>query len=205
MKQSQFQTIFMISALLLMTLPFISTFNEFLTSLFLKWKLYRMLEEIVVPYEAKVIAGIFSFLRMGAFATDRGVWLSGTFLEIQWNCLGWQSGVLLLASFLTGFQGNFSKISRLEVVVIGLLGTYLINLARMLAVGGFAVTFGQEMALVFHDWFSLVLVILWFFLYWYFSYSYVLEEVGPKAELGGVKIASNATGSEYYANNKRMS
>lgn len=175
MKNSKFSTLFMVSALLLMTLPFISTFNEFLTSLFLKWKLYRILEEIVVPYEAKILAGLFSFFNIGAFATAKGIWLKGTFLEIQWNCLGWQSAVLLLASFLTGFQGKFSTISRIETIVIGFLGTYLVNFTRLLLVGWLAVSVGQRPALIFHDYFALVFVILWFFAFWWFSYSFVLE------------------------------
>ena len=130
MRQSKFSVLFMMAALLLMMLPFISTFNEFLTSLF---------------------------------------------LELQWNCLGWQSAVLLLASFLTGFQGKFSKISRLEVLIIGVLGTYLINFLRIFIVGFFAVFFGSLPARIFHDWFSLMFVLIWFFVYWWFSYSFVLE------------------------------
>ncbi len=175
MKNSKFQTLFLVSALLLMTLPFISTFNEFLTRILLKWELYRLLDGVVVPYEAKILAGVFNALRIGAFATGKGVWIRGTFLEIQWNCLGWQSAILLLASFMTGFQGSFSRVSRLEVVIIGFLGTYLVNLARMLLVGIFAVGVGRTAAIVFHDWFSLVFVILWFFGFWWFSYSFVLE------------------------------
>ena len=163
------------AALLLMMLPFISTFNEFLTSLFLKWKFYRALEEWVVPYQARALAGMFSLFPVSVFATQKGVWLSGNFLELQWNCLGWQSAVLLLASFLTGFQGKFSKISRLEVLIIGVLGTYLINFLRIFIVGFFAVFFGSLPARIFHDWFSLMFVLIWFFVYWWFSYSFVLE------------------------------
>ena len=165
----------MMAALLLMMLPFISTFNEFLTSLFLKWKFYRALEEWVVPYQARALAGMFSLFPVSVFATQKGVWLSGNFLELQWNCLGWQSAVLLLASFLTGFQGKFSKISRLEVLIIGVLGTYLINFLRIFIVGFFAVFFGSLPARIFHDWFSLMFVLIWFFVYWWFSYSFVLE------------------------------
>ena len=181
MRQSKFSTLFLATALLLMVLPFISTFNEFLTSLLLKWKAYRILEEIVVPYEAKVVAGMLNFVHIYSSATQRGVWIRGTFLEIQWNCLGWQSAVLLLASFLTGFQGSFSKISRLEVLAIGFLGTYLVNISRIMLVGLFAVTFGRTAAVVFHDWFSLAFVIVWFFGFWWFSYNFVLEEVEARS------------------------
>ena len=112
MKNSKFTTLFIVSALILMMLPFISTFNEFLTRIFLKWEFYRVLEDIVVPYEAKVLEGIFGLFNIAARANQSGIWIRQTFIEIQWNCLGWQSAVLLLASFLTGFQGKFTKASR---------------------------------------------------------------------------------------------
>jgi len=163
---NKFSVLFMVTALLLMTMPFISTFNEFLTSLFLKWRLYQ----------ARALAGIFSLFPFSVTATTKGIWLSGNFLELQWNCLGWQSAVLLLASFLTGFQGKFSKTSRIEVILIGTLGTYLVNFMRMFIVGFFAVFFGILPAKIFHDWFSLSLVLLWFFFFWWFSYSFVLED-----------------------------
>ncbi|OGI77541.1 hypothetical protein A3B85_02285 [Candidatus Nomurabacteria bacterium RIFCSPHIGHO2_02_FULL_37_13] len=172
---NKFSVLFMIAALLLMIMPFISTFNEFLTSLFLKWKLYRALEEFIVPYQARALAGLFSLFPVSVFATSKGVWLSGIFLELQWNCLGWQSAVLLLASFLTGFQGKFSKISRFEVILIGVLGTYLINFLRLFIVGFFAVFVGSRAVGIFHDWFSLNFVLIWFFVFWWFSYSFVLE------------------------------
>jgi len=172
---SKFSVLFMMAALLLMMLPFMSTFNEFLTSLFLKWKFYRALEEWVVPYQARALAGMFSLFPVSATPTARGIWLEGIFLELQWNCLGWQSAVLLLASFLTGFQGKFSKVSRFEVLVIGVLGTYLINFLRLFIVGFFAVFVGSAAAGIFHDWFSLTFVLIWFFVFWWFSYSFVLE------------------------------
>jgi len=176
MRENKFSILFMIAALLLMILPFVSTFNEFLTSLFLKWKFYRALDDFVVPYQARVLAGVFSFFPVSVSATSKGVWLGGNFMELQWNCLGWQSAVLLLASFLTGFQGKFSTISRLETIIIGVLGTYLINFLRLFIVGFFAVFFGILPARIFHDWFSLILVLAWFFAFWWFSYSFVLEE-----------------------------
>src|SRR3990167_8538853 len=134
---SKFSVLFMMAALLLMMLPFMSTFNEFLTSLFLKWKLYRALEEFIVPYQARALAGLFSLFPVSATPTARGIWLEGIFLELQWNCLGWQSAVLLLASFLTGFQGNFSNFSFFEVVVFGFLGTFLKSFLGHFKAGNF--------------------------------------------------------------------
>ena len=174
--KERFSSIFILFALLLMMLPFISTFNEFLTNLFLKWELYRILQNIVVPYEAKIIAGLMNLVGIPAEGVPKGVWIKGNFLEIQWNCLGWQSVVLLLASLISGFQGKFSWPSRLEVVVIGLLGTFLINIFRLTFVGFLAVDVNKSIALFFHDYLSLVFVLIWFFIFWWFSYSYVLEE-----------------------------
>jgi len=176
--KNPFSTIFIWAALLLMLLPFITTFNAFLTSLFLKFHYYRVLEEFIVPYQAKALASILALLPgpITVNAVPKGVWLNGAFIEMQWNCLGWQSLVLLVATYLTGFQQKFSWTSRIEAIVIGLLGTYLVNIFRISVVGFLAVFLGRLWAMLFHDYFSLVLVILWFFVFWWFSYSFVLEE-----------------------------
>ena len=174
--RTPFSKVVILAALLLMTLPFVSSFNSFLTELFLKWEAYRILENWVVPYEAKLLAGILNVLGLGTKAVDRGVWVEGAFLEIQWNCLGWQSAVLLLASFLGGFQGKFSWTSRLEVVLIGFFGTFLINFTRLSAVAVMAVKINTGVAIFFHDYLALMMVILWFVVFWWFSYTFVLEE-----------------------------
>ncbi len=176
LNNSKFSTIFMVSAFILMLLPFISTFNHFLTRILLEVEAYRFLQEIVVPYQAKVLSSIFTLFNISSRSTDFGLWVGGSFLTIEWNCLGWQSGVLLIATFLTGFQGKFSKMSRFETIIIGMLGTYLVNILRLLLVGFIAFAFGSTPAVVFHDWFSLILVIGWFFAFWWFVYSFVLED-----------------------------
>lgn len=174
--KSPFGTILTVAAILLMLLPFISTVNEFMTAILLKWQAYRILENWVVPYEARLLAGIFTLFPVNVEPTAKGVFLNGTFLEIQWNCLGWQSAVLLFATFITGMQGSFKMASRVETIVIGVLGTYLINFARLAIVGAFAITFGRVPATVFHDYFSLLMLLAWFTLFWWFSFNFVLEE-----------------------------
>jgi exosortase/archaeosortase family protein len=172
--------IFIVFALLLIIFPFVTTFNSFLTNLLLKWQWYRILQDFVVPYESKVLAGALSLFAQSARPTTEGVWLNGGFLQIEWNCLGWQSGILLLASFLTGFQGKFSWISKAEVIVIGVLGTYLVNFTRLVSVAFISQIWGSRLAILFHDYLALLLVIAWFFVFWWFSYSFVLEERGLK-------------------------
>lgn len=174
--QTPISKIIMMAAFFLMVIPFISTFNEFLTSVFLRFRLYQVLEQVVVPYEAKIMMGMFRVLGFSANATDKGFFIGSAFFEIQWNCLGWQSVVLLLATLLSGFQGKFSWTSRLEVVVIGFMGTFLINIFRLFMVGFLAVVVDTSFAIIFHDYLELVVVIVWFVVFWWFSYTYVLEE-----------------------------
>jgi len=174
--KSPFLPIFVIAALALMLLPFINTFNSLLTNILLKWRLYVVLQSFIVPYEAKMIASVLAFFPVSIKAVQTGLWLNGSFVELQWNCLGWQSVVLFLGTIFTGFQGDFSKISRFEVVLIGLLGTYFVNFIRIIIVVALAAFGAYGPAVFFHDYLSLLMIILWFFGLWWFAYSYVLEE-----------------------------
>jgi len=176
-KRSPFQSVFVLAALALMLLPFITTFNSFLTNILLKWQLYRALEDLVVPYQAKMLSSIVALFPfpLSVAPTARGIWLNGGFVELQWNCLGWQSAVLFVATILTGFQGNFTFSSRAETVIIGFLGTYFVNILRMIIVVGLTAVGFLAPAVIFHDYLSLLLIIVWFFLFWWFSYSFVLE------------------------------
>lgn len=174
--KTPFSNVIIIASFLLMALPFITTFNSFLTDLFLRWEFYKFLQDLVVPYEAKVLAGILNSLGFPARSATEGVWVGRAFMRIEWNCLGWQSAVLLLASLLSGFQGKFSWSSRIQVVLIGLLGTYLIQFFRLSTFGVLAFKVGTTVAIFFHDYLALIMVIFWFVGLWWFSYSFVLEE-----------------------------
>lgn len=178
MKQkSVFSTIFLWAALLLMVLPFITTINSFLTSFFLQFGFYTALEQVIVPYQAKLVSSILALLPMqiSVVPVARGIWINGGFISIEWNCLGWQSLVLLLATFLTGMQGKFSWVSRIETMVIGLVGTYLVNIFRLVFVSLLAVFGGRLMAVILHDYLFTVFVLGWFFFFWWFAYNFVLE------------------------------
>lgn len=159
-----------------MVLPFINSFNSFLTELLLRWHWYKVLQDIVVPYEARVVAGVLNFLNFSALPTPGGVWVSEGFIKIEWNCIGWQSAVLLIASYLSGFQGKFTNTSRFESILIGFLGTYLINFLRLVMVAFLSLVTTAGIAVFFHDYLALVMVLIWFMFFWWFSYSFVLEE-----------------------------
>ena len=101
-------------------------------------------------------------------------------LFISWNCIGWQSLILLGASFFSGLRGQQPLEARVQVVLIGVVGTMLLNLARVAAVAAIAATIGQTPAFIFHDYGGTILVIVWLFAFWMFVQRFVL--VAPPTE-----------------------
>lgn len=97
-------------------------------------------------------------------------------IEIAWNCIGWQSFLLVVATFLTGLTGRFTFLSKLEVLVVGLLGTFLLNIVRIAGIFFLYYHTSQRVALAFHDYGSVILTILWMGGLWYYAFKFVLEE-----------------------------
>ena len=101
-------------------------------------------------------------------------------LFISWNCIGWQSLVLLGISLFSGLRGRQSLEARVQVVLIGVAGTMLLNLMRVAAVAAIAATFGQIPALIFHDYGGTILVVCWLFAFWIFVQRWIL--VAPPSD-----------------------
>jgi exosortase/archaeosortase family protein len=93
---------------------------------------------------------------------------------ISWNCIGWQSLVLLGLSLLSGLRGRQPLEARVQVVIIGVAGTMLLNLLRVAAVAALAATWGQTPALLFHDYGGTILVVGWLFAFWAFAQRWIL-------------------------------
>jgi len=171
-------------AVMLALLPFVTTFNSVLTVVINKIGLYQLMQRTIVPFESRLIVTIIRPLGIPAFLAQTGeraafYLLKGTDyfpVELQWNCLGWQSLLLLAISLIIGLQGNFTRLSRFECVLIGVLGTFLLNILRMvfITVGIFYVD--TVFALLIHDYFAALTTIIWLFFFWWFSYAFVLEE-----------------------------
>ena len=97
-------------------------------------------------------------------------------IEIAWNCVGWQSLLFFLLTGWIGFQGDrYTNWSKVKAWIIGFLGTFLVNLLRIAVVALIAYYFGQNVAIYFHDYGSTLAVIGWLFVFWWFSYSFILE------------------------------
>jgi exosortase/archaeosortase family protein len=181
-------TLVAMACALLMLLPFVTTFDDLLTTWALQLGANNPLQGIV-PIEARMVVGLLGAvgIRAAASGSHIVIWdAAGSMhtLFISWNCIGWQSLILLGISFLSGLRGQQSLEARVQVVLIGIAGTMLLNLVRVAAVAVIAATIGQTPAMLFHDYGGTILVIGWLFGFWIFAQKWIL--VAPPAD--GVEV-----------------
>lgn len=180
MPKITYKNIFFLLVILLIALPFITTFNEFLTRMVMQIGIYRKIQNLVVPWEIqliRVVIGAFGIDSLGGerffsiikAGKEQAVWIS-------WNCIGWQTFILFIISAFTGIQGPYKISSKIECVTIGILGTFLMNIIRISLVVLLLFFLGQTPAIIFHDYFSTFFAISWLIFFWWFSFNYILEE-----------------------------
>lgn len=165
-------------SLILVLLPFTVTFNDVLTRIVEKNILYGWIQANMVPAEAKIMGAMFVPLgyKFAFSPTNSILSINGINMQITWNCLGWQSLVLLLVSFLAGFRGKYRIGSVVEAAVIGILGTFWINILRMFTTVFLAVNSMPLFRVVFHDYLAAFTSVVWLFFFWWFVYKFVLQE-----------------------------
>lgn len=171
-----FAIIFALLAVMLAVLPFLVSFNEILTKLVESFKLYMWVQEKIVPLEVKMVAVLVSPFPMKFIAHEQGMTVNGTYAQMTWNCLGWQSLLLFLVTIAVGLKGNYTRLSKVEAITIGLLGTFLVNLLRLTIIILLLAFAKPIYAYVYHDYLAAVVTILWLFVFWWFAYAYILEE-----------------------------
>ena len=179
-QKQTFIYIFLILVFVLMAMPFITTFNDVLTRLVMRLDAYRIIQDYIVPWEVRMVGVIlypFGF-RPAIVGEYLAIGRAEPFLiEIAWNCIGWQSLLFFVITAFVGLQGDkYTNWSKGKALIIGLLGTFLVNLFRIALVVVIAYYFGQNIAIIFHDYGSTLAVIAWLFFFWWFTYSFVLEE-----------------------------
>jgi len=178
-----FLAIILVLALVLATAPLLVTFNEVLTRVVEKNMLYGWIQEKIVPVEAKMMGAIllpFGY-EYGFSPSNSIIVVNGMNMEITWNCLGWQSFLLLFVSLAVGLRGRYTRWSMLEALGIGILGTFWLNIGRMLMTVLLAVHAPAIFRVVFHDYLAAITTVIWLFGFWWFSYGYVLQEKEEKA------------------------
>ena len=175
-EKSTFSNIFIVAAILLLTFPFVVTFSEAMTRVFEKFYLYRVIQDFAVPYEARLVWGVLNLFGLNLKIMPWGLLANNASIYLSWNCLGWQSLILLILTLFTGLSGNFSRISKIETILIGIMGTFIINIARIVLVVLFAMNFGKTSAYIFHNYLATLAAIGWFIFFWWFIYKLVLEK-----------------------------
>jgi exosortase/archaeosortase family protein len=177
-------TLIAITCALLMLLPFVTSFDDLLTSWALALGANNPLQGIV-PIEARMVVGLLGLVGVHAAASGSYlvIWDSAGSMHtlfISWNCIGWQSLILLGVSLLSGLRGRQPLEARVQVMLIGVAGTMLLNLTRVAAVAAIAATAGQTPATIFHDYGGTILVVVWLFAFWIFAQRFILAP--PLAE-----------------------
>jgi exosortase/archaeosortase family protein len=179
-------TLLAVVCAVLMLLPLVTTFDDLLTSWAMQLGANNPLQAIV-PVEARMVVGMLGLVGVHAAASGSHlvIWdVRGGMdtLFISWNCIGWQSLVLLGVSFLSGLRGRHPIEARIQVIVIGVAGTMLLNLLRVAAVAGIAATIDVTPAVLFHDYGGTILVISFLFGFWIFAQRWILG-TAPSEEI----------------------
>ncbi|HEY3194977.1 MAG TPA: exosortase/archaeosortase family protein [Candidatus Dormibacteraeota bacterium] len=180
-KEALNMTLIATTCALLMLLPLVTTFDDLLTAWALRLGANNPLQSIV-PVETGMVVSMLGLVGIKAAASGSHIVVwdgAGSMhtLFISWNCIGWQSVLLLGVSFISGLRGRQLLDSRIQVVVIGVAGTMLLNLARVAMVAALEASWGHLPALLFHDYAGTIIVIVWLFAFWIFVQRWVLASV----------------------------
>lgn len=178
-ERGTYQLLLILTSVILLILPFVTTFNELLTRVVMSLGLDAVLEGWVVPTEVRMIAVILRLFGIQASVSQTSLYLvkgsSSLPVYISWNCVGWQSFILFAITLLTGLQGPYTRRTRVETTLLGLLGTFWMNLLRIAAVCVVAFFWGQLPAVIFHDYGGTIIILVWLVFFWYFATTFVLE------------------------------
>lgn len=178
-----YRSLIVVAAFAFMVLPFITTFNEFLTKLVERLQLVSFIQSLAAPFLVRVVAVILGALGVPAVGSGSYLYLTGGWMPlkiyISWNCIGWQSFILLAFTFATGLQGPYTRRSKLLTILFGVEGTFLVNVLRILIPSMLAYQFGYVPAIIFHDYLGTVLTLIWLGALWHLAFGRLLVKTDP--------------------------
>jgi exosortase/archaeosortase family protein len=139
--------------------------------------LYTLLQNYVVPYEVQLVGVIVKSFGIHFIGFTDGMIVNGQTLRMEWNCLGWQSMILFFISSVIALRGGlYTNISKIEVIIVGIFGIFVVNLLRISFTVLLAVYSEPLFKVVFHDYLAAFVTIIYLFVFWWFAYKYILEE-----------------------------
>ncbi len=173
-----FQRIIIFASVTFVILPFVTTFNDFLTRVVESFELVSLIQGFIAPFIVRIVAVLLRTLGVPVSISGSNLFLTGGWMPlrvyINWNCIGWQSFVLLAFTFLTGLQGPYTRRSKLMTVLIGLEGTFLLNILRILIPTLLAGNSGYLQAILFHDYLGTLFTLLWMGIFWNYAFENLL-------------------------------
>jgi exosortase/archaeosortase family protein len=158
--------------------------DDLLASAAQRFGLDAAVSVIAIP-EARLVAALLNVLGIAASSTGATISVGGAqpvALVIGWNCVGWQGLVLLGLTFAVGLRPRDGWEARIHVIVIGVLGTVIINLARIALVAILAAYAGYYPAIFVHDWAATIATVVWLAGFWLFAQRWILldsDRVAP--------------------------
>src|SRR5260370_42364150 len=102
LEKKTFSGIFILLIVLLVSLPFLTTFQDVMTRIVMSFAWYKAIQDFIVPYEMRVILSTLSFIHISVAQGVNYVQLNrpgeSIAVHLIWNCVGWQSIVLFLVT-----------------------------------------------------------------------------------------------------------
>jgi exosortase/archaeosortase family protein len=179
-----YQKLILLTALSLIILPFMTTFNETLTTIMESQHIVSLMQGYIAPLIVKVVAVILRVLEIPNTVDGSSLFLTEAWMPIEiyisWNCIGWQSFILLALTFVTGLKGRYTLKSKFITALIGIEGTFIVNIVRILIPSLLAYYSGYIPAIIFHDYFGTILTITWLGVFWNYSFKNLLIDVNPQ-------------------------
>ncbi|MFQ6052879.1 MAG: exosortase/archaeosortase family protein [Candidatus Bathyarchaeia archaeon] len=173
-----YRSLILAAAVAFMVLPFVTTFNELLTRVVESLRIVAYIQGLAAPFLVKVLVVVLRVLKVPAAARGSYLFLTGSWMPlkvyISWNCTGWQSFILLALTLATGLQGPYTLRSKLLTAALGVEGTFLVNVLRIVVPCLLAYKAGYVPAVLFHDYLGTILTLIWLAAFWYLSFGRLL-------------------------------
>ena len=173
-----YQKLILYAAIAFIVLPFITSFNEVLTKVVESLHFVNAMQGVAAPFIVKVLVVLLRALGVPASVDGSFLYLTGKWMPlkvyINWNCIGWQSFILLALTIITGLQGSYTRRSKLVTILIGVEGTFLINMVRILIPTLIAYKVDYIPAIIFHDYIGTLFTLLWLGAFWSYAFDGIL-------------------------------
>jgi len=175
-----YKSLIVVASIAFMVLPFVTTFNEFLTKMVEGLYFVSIIQGIVAPFIVRVVAVILQAFGIPTSIDGSFLYLTGGWMPLRiylnWNCIGWQSFVLLAFTLVTGLQGPYTVRSKVLAILLGFEGTFLVNTARVLIPTALTYYVGYNSAIIFHDYLGTLFTLLWIALFWNYAFGSILTK-----------------------------